>query len=56
MNWIIHLQKKSNSHKSNAEELVNKGKRKYDDAKKDAKNAAANLNHDVETDFNHATS
>jgi len=39
-----------------AENLAKKGKAKYDDVKKDVKNAAANFKHDVVADINHATS
>jgi len=38
------------------ENLAEKGKAKYDDAKKDVKNAAANFKHDVAADIKHATS
>ena len=47
---------KFKSAENDAEELVDKGKAKYDDVKKDVKNTATNFKHNVATDFNHATS
>ena len=46
------LTNKYESTKRDVEGFVNKGKAKYDDAKKDVKNAAA----DAAADFHHATS
>jgi hypothetical protein len=47
---------KFESTKRNAENLVERGKAKYDEAKKDVKNAAANFKHNGTADINHATS
>ena len=50
------LSEKFKSTKNDAEELVDKGKAKYYDTKKDVKNAAANFTNDVAEDVNRATS
>ena len=50
------LAEKLESTKKDAENLVEKGKSKFYDAKKVVKNAAADFEHDVSADFNHATS
>jgi len=50
------LAEKFISTKNDAEELVDKGKAKYDDAKKDVKNAAANFKHIGAANIKHATS
>ena len=42
--------------KSKAENLVGKGKARYDDAKEDVLNAAEKFKHDVAADIRHATS
>lgn len=44
------------STKKDAEGLLDKGKSKYDVAKKDMKNAATNFKHDGAEDFKHAKS
>jgi len=49
------LTEKFKSTKKDAEGLVDKGKAKYDDAKKDVKNATANFKHDGTADIKHAT-
>lgn len=41
------LSEKFDGAKRDAEELVDKGKEKYDEAKKEMKNAASNFKHDV---------
>lgn len=50
------LTDKFKSTKKDAERIVDKGKAKYDEAKKDVKNATTNFKHDVEADVKHATS
>ena len=50
------LTEKFNSAKNNGENLAEKGKAKYYDAKRNVKNETANFKHDVTTDINHATS
>lgn len=50
------VEEKLESTKNDAEILAEKGKEKYDDAKKDVKNAAANFKHNVTSDSNRATS
>ena len=50
------ITEKLKSTENDAEELVDKGKAKYDDAKKDVKNAAAHFKHNGAADINHATS
>lgn len=47
---------KFKSAKDDAEELADKGKEKYNDAKNEVKNAAAIIKHNGAADFNHATS
>lgn len=42
--------------KDKGDDYVDKVKAKYDEAKKDVKNAASNFEHDVAADFNHPTS
>lgn len=42
--------------KNDAENLAEKGKEKYDDVKKEVKNAPSNFRHDNAADINHATS
>lgn len=54
--FVDSITEKFESTKHDAENLAEKGKARYDDTKKDVKNAAANFKHDVEADFNHATS
>jgi gas vesicle protein len=46
------LSKKTESIKNDAEEMVDKGKERYDDAKKVVKNAASNIKQDVAADNN----
>ena len=48
------LKDKFKSTKKDAEGLVDKGKAKYDDAKKDLKNEAANFKNDGASDYKHA--
>ena len=50
------LSEKFKSTKDDAEELADKGKAKFDDAKKNVENAAANFKRHGAADFNHATS
>lgn len=50
------LTEKYETTKRDVEGFVEKGKAKYDNAKKDVKNAAADFKHDVAADINHATS
>jgi gas vesicle protein len=50
------LAEKFESTKKDAEGLVDKGKAKYDDAKKEVKNAAADFKNDDAADFKHAKS
>jgi gas vesicle protein len=54
--FVDSLTEKFESTKKGAENLAEKGKAKYDDAKKDVKNAASNFKHDAESDIRHATS
>lgn len=46
------ITEKFESTKNDADYLAEKGKAKYDDVKRDVKNAAANLKHDVAADIN----
>jgi gas vesicle protein len=46
------LKEKFESTKKDADSLAEKGNAKYDDIKRDVKNAAANLKHDVAADVN----
>ena len=50
------LTEKFESTKNDAENLAEKGNAKYNEVKRDVKNAAANLKHDVAADIHHATS
>jgi gas vesicle protein len=50
------ITEKFESNKSDAENLVEKGKAKYDYVKNDAKNATSNFKHNVAADIHHATS
>jgi gas vesicle protein len=54
--FLDSLTEKFKSTKKDAEVLVDKGKAKYDVAKKDVKNAAANFKRDAAADIKHATS
>jgi len=47
---------KFESTKRDLEGFAEKGKAKFDDVKKDVKNAATNLKHDIAADINNATS
>lgn len=50
------LAEKSDNTKEDAEYLADKGKAKYNDVKKDVKNAATNFENDAASDIKHATS
>jgi gas vesicle protein len=50
------ISEKFRSTKNDAEILAEKGKEKYDDAKRDVKSAATNFKHNVAGDIYHATS
>ena len=54
--FVDSLTEKFESTVKDAENLAEKGKAKYDDTKKDVKNAATNFKRDVAADINHATS
>lgn len=50
--FVDSVTEKFESTKNDAENLAEKGKAKYDDVKRDVKNAAANLKNDVAADVN----
>ena len=54
--FLDSVTEKFETTKTEAEYLAQKGKAKYDDAKRDVKDAATNLKHDVASDYNRATS
>ena len=50
------LTEKFETTKQETEDMVSKGKAKYEDAKKDVKNTAANFKHDEASEIKHSTS